>query len=445
MSIPSSLADAASAAIDAVGDAVQSVLSAEPAPNFAITVNSNDITTEVKRRLISLTITDAKGFEADTIELSLDDTDGRLEIPPKGATLACAIGWAGKPLADKGTYTVDDIEHRGAPDTLTIRARSADLRTSLNQRRDQSWHDTTIGQIAAEIAARNQLEAKVLPKLKDVKVPHIDQTAESDANFITRLASSNGGIATVKNGTLLLLMPGESNTASGKPLPAVFISRRAGDQHVFSISDRENYNAAHAQWHDNHTGKHGTVVADANGVRDLNGDPNQIKKDAAIAQEQADRSKKRADAARAKAAKATNNLAAQARAERAAATAKRRQQRADELNKQSAAAATAQSANDPTLPDTGTAKMLRHIYASRYTAERAAKAAFNAIQRGVASFEIVLAHGREDLLPELPAVVSGFKPQIDNAPWVLGTITHTISDGGYTTRVTLDVSVEDLG
>ena len=443
MSIPSSLVDAASAAIDAVGEAVQAVLSAEPAPNFAITVNSNDITTEVKRRLISLTITDAKGFEADTIELSLDDTDGRLEIPPKGATITCAIGWAGKPLADKGKYTVDDIEHRGAPDTLTIRARSADLRTSLNQRRDQSWHDTTIGKIAAEIATRNQLDAKVLPKLKDVKVPHIDQTAESDASFITRLASSNGGIATVKNGALLLLMPGESNTASGKPLPAVFISRRAGDQHAFSISDRENYNAVHAQWHDNHTGKHGTVIADAEGVRDLNGDPNQIKKDAAVAQEQAERSKKRAAAARAKAAKAANNLAAQERAERAEATAKRRQQRADELNKQSESA-TAPPANDPTLPDTGTAKMLRHIYASRYTAERAAKAAFTAIQRGIASFEIVLAHGREELLPELPAVVSGFKPQIDNAPWVLGTITHTIGDGGYTTRLTLEVSAEDL-
>ncbi|MDI8752169.1 acetyl-CoA sensor PanZ family protein, partial [Salmonella enterica subsp. enterica serovar Montevideo] len=42
-------------------------------------------------------------------------------------------------------FTVDEIEHSGAPDRLTIRARSADFRETLNTRREKSWHQTTVG------------------------------------------------------------------------------------------------------------------------------------------------------------------------------------------------------------------------------------------------------------------------------------------------------------
>lgn len=51
-----------------------------------------------------------------------------------------ALGWQGAVLIDKGVFTVDEIEHSGTPDKLTIRARSADFRETLNVRRDQSYH-----------------------------------------------------------------------------------------------------------------------------------------------------------------------------------------------------------------------------------------------------------------------------------------------------------------
>ena len=442
MSATDLLNRAAVAAGNALGEVVSAVLAAEPVPVAQITVNGNDITALVSSRLVSLTLTDLRGFEADTLELVLSDADGMLELPPKGATITCGIGWAGAPLYDKGRYVVDEIEHSGAPDQLSIRARSADMRGSLGQKRDHSWHKTTIGKIADEVAKRNGLEAKVLPKLADVAVPHLDQTAESDASFMMRLASTHGGMASIKNGYLLVLAAGEASTSSGQPLPPVVITRRAGDSHRFGVADRENYSAVHAQYHDNATGKHGTVVADAKGVRLLDGDPNEIKKDAAIAQEQAERSAKRATKARAAASK-TKTLAAQARAERAEALAAKRKKRADELQQQSRQPS-APIESDPTLPDTGSTKLLRHIYATRYSAERGAKTAFDAMQRGVATFEIVLAHGRPELMPELPVVVNGFKQQINAAPWLLGSITHSIGDSGFTTRVELEVSVEDL-
>ena len=442
MSAPPALLEAASAAADIATDIVTALLSSEPRPAWRIAVNNQDISTTISQRLISLTLEDKAGFEADTVTLTLDDTDGALELPPKGATLAVAIGWHGAPLVDKGSYTVDEVEHSGAPDQLTIRATSADMRTELNVQRDQSWHNTTVGKIAEEIADRNKLTAKVLPKLKDIAIPHLDQAAESDASFISRVAATHGGIASVKSGHLLILAPGEATTASGKPLPPVTITRRSGDQHRFTAADRNSHNAVHAQWHDSSTGKRGIIVADAQGVRPLNSDPAAVKKEAALAEENAQRSQKRAAAARKKAA-ASKSLVAIARAERAEAVAKKRQQRAAELNQQ-AAQTSAPPANDPTLPATGTPKLLRYIYATKATAERGAKTAFAKIQSGIAQFEITLAHGQPDLMPELPAVVTGYKPQIDSALWVLGSITHSITTSGYTTRVGLTVSVEDI-
>lgn len=87
---------------------------------------------------------------------------------------------------------MDEIEHRGAPDTLTIRARSADFRGTLNSRREMSNHDTTLGQMVEQIAGHNKLTASVAGQLAAIKVPHIDQSQKSDAKFLTRLATRNG-------------------------------------------------------------------------------------------------------------------------------------------------------------------------------------------------------------------------------------------------------------
>jgi hypothetical protein len=102
------------------------------------------------------------------------------------------------------------------PDTLTIRGRSADFRGTLNSRREQSWYDTTLAVIVETIAARNKLTASVADMLKAIPVPHIDQTQESDAVFLSRLADRNGAAVSVKAGKLLLLKAGSCRTARAR-------------------------------------------------------------------------------------------------------------------------------------------------------------------------------------------------------------------------------------
>lgn len=158
------------------------------------------------------------------------------------------LGWQNAPLFNKGRFTVDEIEHRGTPDTLTIRARSADFRGSLNARREESYHDTTLSAVISKIAARNKLTASVAKGLAEIKIPHIDQSQESDAKFLTRLAIRNGAEVSIKAGRLLFIRAGNGVTASGKPIPQMTIERGDGDRHQFAIADRAAYTGVRAKW-----------------------------------------------------------------------------------------------------------------------------------------------------------------------------------------------------
>ncbi|MGJ3745461.1 phage late control D family protein, partial [Yersinia pseudotuberculosis] len=80
-------------------------------------------------------------------------------MPERGAVLSVFFGWKGSALIGTGDFIVDEVEHHCAPDTLTIRARRADFRGSLNARREVAYHVTTRGQVVAQVAERNNLKA----------------------------------------------------------------------------------------------------------------------------------------------------------------------------------------------------------------------------------------------------------------------------------------------
>lgn len=217
-------------------------------PAFSITIAGKDVTELLDARLMSLTLTDNRGFEADQLDLELDDADGQIVLPRRGAVINLSLGWKGQPLFPKGAFTVDEIEHTGAPDKLTIRARSADFRETLNIRREKSWHQTTVGAVVKEIAARHNLNMALGKDLADKVLDHLDQTNESDGSFLMRLARQFGAIASVKNGNLLFIRQGQGRNASGKPLPVITIARQAGDGHRFTLADRGAYTGVIASW-----------------------------------------------------------------------------------------------------------------------------------------------------------------------------------------------------
>lgn len=368
-------------------------------PAFHLTVRPNpkkstggtkDITTLLSQRLMNLTLTDSRGFEADQLDFTLDDTDGLLELPSRGAILSLGLGWKDEALTFKGEYTVDEVEHSGAPDCVTIRARSADLRGSLMNRHERSFHKTTLGKIVQQIADENQLQAMVGDEYKNLEIKHIDQTDESSISFLTRLAEEHDAIATVKNGRLLFIKSGKSTTASGQKLPEFILTRQDGDSHRFAIAEGDNYKAVKAYWHDTATGKRGEVIIDEN---------TEVKK----------------------------------------------VNKTTKKGKISKKQTTVIQQNKPVESDNDQIKTLRHTYATQRTALNACKRHFEKLQRGVATFSLNLAEGNAELIPETTVNVVGFKAEIDSNAWIVTQVTHSLSaDSGFTTAIECELKVEEM-
>jgi phage protein D len=229
-------------------------------PAYRISLDGLTITDRISPRLISLTLTDKRGLEADELELVLSDHDGRLQIPPRNATLDVSIGWQDD-LVDKGSYVVDEAEHSGAPDRLRLRARSADFRDAGAAKRSQSWDKVPLGTIVSDIATRQDLTPVTAPELGLENVKHLDQTNESDRHLLTRLAERFDAIAAVKDGNLLFSPRGQGTKASGLPMPTATLTRQDGDRHRWTSAERESYDGVIAEWHDLDSGERQEAVA----------------------------------------------------------------------------------------------------------------------------------------------------------------------------------------
>ena len=324
---------------------------------WAITVDGVDIANTLRTRLISLDLTEKRGTDADELTVVLSDHDGQLAVPRPGVTLAVSLGWkdlgtaTAPQLIDKGRFKVDQLTHAGTPDTLTIRARSADLTRGFRMRRTQSWTRTSLGAILGELAARNGLQLKCADDKSAIPIAHLAQSNESDAALMARLGRMNDAVATVKAGALIFMACGAGETASGQPLELATITRRDGDRHTWETAERGAYSGVIAEWHDRAGGHRQKVVV------------------------------------------------------------------GDEQN----------------------AKKLARTYASEASARRAADAEYKRLERGAAKFSLTLAHGRPDIFPEKTVSVTGFKPVIDAANWLVVEARHTLNSSGLGTTLQLEL------
>lgn len=224
-------------------------------PDWRVMLDGKDLTDRMGPRLVSLTLSEKRGDEADQLDIVLDDSDGMLAIPKEGAALQIQLGWKqGRDvtvgLVDKGSFKVDDVSHTGPPDQIRIRARAADFTSAIRNRREQSWKNTTLGAVLKDIAGRNGLTLKIAADLSSIALPSITQNRESDIAFLKRLGRENDAVATIKDKHLIFARKGAGTTTSGKALPTLTITRRDGDGHSWSRQKRDGQEGVTASWHD---------------------------------------------------------------------------------------------------------------------------------------------------------------------------------------------------
>lgn len=225
-------------------------------PAFRIVADGNDITQLINDRLLLLRTLDKPGMESDEFELRIDDRDGAVALPRRGASIEVFLGYAGQALARIGRYTVDVVEVTGPPDTIVVRGKAGDSRGSGKTTRSGSWEGAPLSRIVSDVAARNGWTAAC-----DVAtvVPRADQVKESDYHFVTRLAKRYDCTAKLADGKLVVLPRQGGQSASGKALGTVTVTRRDVSRWQFRFDDRDIQAAARAAYQDQKTGKLVTV------------------------------------------------------------------------------------------------------------------------------------------------------------------------------------------
>ena len=353
-----------------------------------------DITKKFDNRLISMTYVDNNGFQADTINIVIDDSDQKVNLPTRGAKLEITLGWKADnkktTLNDqeavifdaniKNVFTIKQVTHSGTPDVITIQGDSADDLRKLNDEvLEKSYHDLTLVDIIAIIAKRRNLSYRCDKLLGSKYISHIDQTKETDSSFLTRLVNDYGGGVTVKNDILIAFNKGQGITVNGKKIPPAKIKRQSGNSHSYTIIDSQ-YQGVKAYWH---SYRHPTKK------------PYKI-----IYKEQIEKSKTHVEVVDKK--------------------------KAEKEEKK------------------GKIKELRYVYANEKSAIEAAKSELKKIEQGIAQFKLKLALGRPDLFTEMPVEVDGFKPEINSTKWTIAKCSHSLNKSdGFTTEVELEIKPEE--
>lgn len=247
-------------------------------PAYRITANQANITATIDGRLKSIEVTDEAGFDSDTVEINLEDSDplNPIEFPSTGAELEVFLGYEDD-LQRMGLYIVDEIEVSGWPGEMVIRGRAAPYEASkggksdLQTQKTRSWaKDTKLGDMVAKIAKEHGLEAAVAASLKSITLPHFDQTDESDISFLVRVVRKYDGMVKPGSGKLVVAKRGESKTVGGKDMPTVTLDATDCSRWSMNKSVREADGTVVTFYHDRGAAKRKQVeVGSGDPVRRL--------------------------------------------------------------------------------------------------------------------------------------------------------------------------------
>lgn len=223
-------------------------------PAFRIMVAGQDATGAVGDRLLSLTVTDNDGGVADQVVIDLDNRDGRIAMPDREAKLEVSLGFKGQALAFMGVFAVDGVGGEGPAASMRITATAADLKSDIRSPRTRAWEGKTLSDIVRTIAGEAGLKPVVGASVAGAAWDYLAQTAESNLNFLTRIAATLDATAKPAGGALIVQRRGEGKTAAGDVLTPPVITPARLSRWTWSLDGREVYGAVEALWSDTGTG-----------------------------------------------------------------------------------------------------------------------------------------------------------------------------------------------
>lgn len=166
-----------------------------------IRYDNKDISADLAPYLKSISYTDHLSGEADDISITMEDRSGIWQgdwMPERGAMLDVSLvqtAWnaSGTPESlPLGLFAIDEIESRGAPSEVDIKATSVPENNNLRGvDRSRSWEKAELKVIAGDIA-KDAGMSLIYDAEDNPTLDRAEQTEQSDLSFLMELCKDQG-------------------------------------------------------------------------------------------------------------------------------------------------------------------------------------------------------------------------------------------------------------
>lgn len=235
-------------------------------PRIEVTIDGAPVAGAFYERLVSISVTDKEDNGADTVSIELNDGPPNfLAIPRKGAIIDVRLGYSA--LRSIGRFTVDKVECKCLPYSMSISGKSADLRSGkLKENQERHWDKKKLKEIVGEIAAESGLQATIDSAIGEFEYPWIAQQDETNIQFLHRLSKRHDAIFAIKQGKLVFAKRGSGNAVSGAFVGTVVVTPSIIIQGTcsFEANDLTKYSKVVAYYQDKDSAERVEIEADAN-------------------------------------------------------------------------------------------------------------------------------------------------------------------------------------
>ena len=211
-------------------------------PVFKVEANGEDVTEKLQANTVSISFSDEDGNQSDEITIVVA---GDFNRPKYKDELKLWLGYEEREMFECGLFVVQRTKRSRFG--LTITATGADFSNALKQKRDLSYEQLSLKEVAKMVADRHGLKLK--SDFGDLQVTHLSQTDESDLHFMKRISTDYNGIFSIKNATLIFLKRIKGTSPSSE-LPHFKINVDEESELEIEYTNKTFYGSCVATWHD---------------------------------------------------------------------------------------------------------------------------------------------------------------------------------------------------
>lgn len=191
---------------------------------YRVRVGGTDVSSRLSPYLISLRVSLSDEPDADTASIVLDDSGGRLALPPERAPVEIDMGTDESGVAHIFSGVVDVPRGEGARGSgreLHVEAKSVDPQGKSKAPKERHFDDTTVGEAMKKAGRDAGITMKVHPDLASLPLAYLALDGTSFEHFGAELAADLGATFKIMGTTGLLVPRNAGLSATGKALVTV--------------------------------------------------------------------------------------------------------------------------------------------------------------------------------------------------------------------------------